>query len=174
MLSDPSDRDAALQAVYPRLIRWYVRRYAPLYGLSRSDFDDVVHDAVLFFLARWQPHRARRPGTFAKFAVLSSIRCPPAARRRMASALPRLIEAQRLRSDPPPSGEEVETLRGAVFALSPALRQLLIDRFGLGDCPPKSARELAGGLETKANVNLKLKLCYRRMRSVLAAREGGV
>jgi hypothetical protein len=56
------------------------------------------------------------------------------------------------RRDPLPAEDELAKLRATVAKLSPELRQLLADKFGLGGREPRSASELAGGLESRQAV----------------------
>jgi hypothetical protein len=70
--------------------------------------------------------------------------------------------------EPPQAEDELAKLRATIAKLSPALQQLLADKFGLAGKEPKTVGELAGGLVKRQAIHLRVKKVLGRLRGRLA------
>jgi hypothetical protein len=68
-----------------------------------------------------------------------------------------------------PDADKVAKVHAAVATLPPARRQLLSDRFGLGEEGPKKLGTLAGGLITRQGVQYHLASALEHVRRMVGS-----
>jgi DNA-directed RNA polymerase specialized sigma24 family protein len=157
-------RNAALDKVRGLIIHLAKRYCRGRRSSWRMDLDDLIQEASLFFLVKYDATRAE-PGAFVRICIMHVM----TRERRQASAerVKRERYAQELVPHGPPPGPEPEDLaelNSALAALSPAMRQLLSERFGLAVEHARGLKELAGGLVSKQAISSRVKVCIRHMR----------
>lgn len=168
--TDPTaERDSALLAVY-RLLHKYARRRVD----HMHDREDLAQDAAVFFLEQFDPARCEGGAALSRFAGLM---VRTAHYRRLNSraakvvAAPTAVEAVAVDRAERHVGERaVERLDAALNALTPAVRELLVERFGLG-VQSKPLEKLCGGL-SRQTAHARVKVAVKKLRFVMQVATG--
>jgi len=146
--TDPTaDRNAALVAVYKLLHQYSRRRVAHF-----EDAEDLAHDAAVLFLEQFKPERSgsrAARNAFARMMVRTAHFRRINSRAAKVVTVPDSVAAVTAKPADGATERDVARLDAALNRLSPAVRELLVGRFGIG-VPAKPLTELHGGLSRQA------------------------
>jgi DNA-directed RNA polymerase specialized sigma24 family protein len=157
-------RNAALLEV--RRYMYHLAKHAAPPGLV----DDIVQEAVVYFLTGYDPTRVAHPAAFAKICLRQCIR--RARERQRVDANKQRRYAERMADYRPlpstPPGVHDERLCKALAAEPPDIQRLIVGRFGLTGEDEKTHLELAAGRGCHQAVSDRIRRALNR----LAARIG--